>query len=177
MTGVNKHGLSRDIPAAVRRTVRQTCGFGCVICGDAFYEYHHVNPPYVDAKIHDADKIVLLCHGCHGKIDAKILSNETVMREAKHPKCLQNNFSHLSMDMGHQKLRVMMGSNSLSNVRALVKVGNETIFNMEPPEEPGGPVRLTAFFYDNLGSEVASIIQNEWRGISTNGILKGRAPR
>ena len=31
----NKHGLSRDIPRAVKTVVRRRCGFGCVICGNA----------------------------------------------------------------------------------------------------------------------------------------------
>jgi hypothetical protein len=47
--GTNNHGLSRDIPDHVAREVRQRCGFGCVCCGSALYQYHHFDPLFREA--------------------------------------------------------------------------------------------------------------------------------
>ena len=61
---MNRFGLGRDIPGTTKRIVRQRCGFGCVVCGAAFYQYEHVDPAFADARVHDPEKICLLCGGC-----------------------------------------------------------------------------------------------------------------
>ena len=61
MDDTNKHGLSRYIPEAIKREVRQRCGFGCVICGFGFYDYEHFDPDFADAKFHDPNGMTLLC--------------------------------------------------------------------------------------------------------------------
>ena len=53
MTQKNQYDLSREIPADVKRAVRQACGYGCVICGSAIIEYEHVDPTFNEAREHD----------------------------------------------------------------------------------------------------------------------------
>lgn len=52
---MNQFGLSRDIPEAVKRQVRQRDGFGCIICGSAIIEYEHFEPEFHAAKFHSVD--------------------------------------------------------------------------------------------------------------------------
>ncbi len=177
MAETNRHGLPRDIPDPIKRQIRQRCGFGCVVCGNAICQYHHVDPAYVDAQNHAPDKIVLLCTGCHGRVNSRLLSNETVRMAANHPKCLENSFSHFSIDMGYERLRIMVGSNTVINVRSFILLGDEKFLQMEPPEQPGAPIQLTATFYDFFGHELASIIRNEWRGNSSNWDVETVGPR
>jgi len=42
----------------MKRSVRQRCSFGCVICGLPLYEYHHMIP-YADTEKHEEDNITL----------------------------------------------------------------------------------------------------------------------
>jgi hypothetical protein len=59
-----KMGNRIKIPAEVRREVRKRCGFGCIICGQAFYEYDHL----IDWSIveeHDPNNLTLLCDNHH----------------------------------------------------------------------------------------------------------------
>lgn len=67
MANTNKHGLSRNIPSAVRLKVRKRCGFGCVVCGSAVYDYEHFEPEFHDAKEHSASGIALLCPTDHAR--------------------------------------------------------------------------------------------------------------
>ena len=60
MTETNQHGLSRNIPAEVRRVLRAEAGFGCVKCGRAFAEYEHIEPEFASAREH-APKDMALC--------------------------------------------------------------------------------------------------------------------
>jgi hypothetical protein len=75
---LNKHDLSRRIPADVRRALRQEAGFGCVKCGFAFCEYEHIDPEFADATDHDVTKMAFLCKRCHGEVTAGISSKDSV---------------------------------------------------------------------------------------------------
>ena len=85
----NKNGLSRNIDSETKRIIRQKCGFGCVICGCAIYQFEHVDPVFSEAKEHNPDNIVLLCATCHDSVTRGIWSKEKVKIAAKNPKCYQ----------------------------------------------------------------------------------------
>ena len=61
----NVHGLSRVIPAEVKREVRRRSGHGCVVCRELICEYEHIDPPFASARTHEADDICLLCPKHH----------------------------------------------------------------------------------------------------------------
>ncbi len=56
----------RNIPAEIKRQVRQRCGFGCVICGLPIYEYEHMEE-WAKVKRHRAEEITLLCPNHHSE--------------------------------------------------------------------------------------------------------------
>lgn len=78
MADVNKYGLSRYIPAEVRREVRQRSKFGCVLCRCGFYQYEHIDPTFEDATEHDPDYICCLCGACHDLITRGHFSKEAI---------------------------------------------------------------------------------------------------
>ncbi|NRD33469.1 cell division protein [Shewanella sp. DC2-4] len=53
------------IPSEIKRSVRQRCGFGCVICGFPLYEYEHMEE-WAIVQRHKDDEITLLCRMHHG---------------------------------------------------------------------------------------------------------------
>jgi trigger factor len=55
---------ARSIPSAIKREVRQRCGFGCVLCGYPIYDFHH-EPPYREVKEHRKENIFCLCPKHH----------------------------------------------------------------------------------------------------------------
>lgn len=54
------------IPAAVKREVRQRCGFGCVFCGSPVYQYDHMIEYSIRGE-HEPDNLTLLCPFHHGE--------------------------------------------------------------------------------------------------------------
>ena len=81
----NKHGLSRDIPAGIKREVRRECGNGCVICGRLPYHYEHFQPPFEDATKHAIAGIALLCPSHHADKTSARLSVDAVRRARSRP--------------------------------------------------------------------------------------------
>lgn len=53
-----------NIPAKLKRKVRQRCGFGRIICGLPIYEYDHI-VEYSKTKHHNEGELTLLCPTHH----------------------------------------------------------------------------------------------------------------
>jgi hypothetical protein len=45
----------------------------------------------------------------------------------------------------------------------LIRIADEEILSIFPPEEQGGPFRITAFLKDREGKKILEVIENEWR--------------
>lgn len=65
------------IPAAVKRALRQRCGFGCVKCGSPVYDYEHLLGWAVTG--HDPDQMTLLCPEHHREKSAGRLPVASVL--------------------------------------------------------------------------------------------------
>lgn len=61
-----------SIPSAIKREVRQRCGFGCVICGSPIYEYEHM-VEWSKTHHHKADELTLLCSQHHAEKTKNLL--------------------------------------------------------------------------------------------------------
>lgn len=85
-----KESLSRNIPVAIKRAVRQRCGYGCVICGALFCQYHHFDPPFNIASEHHAYGITLLCPPHHDEVTRGRISPEKVHQADKNPYSVKN---------------------------------------------------------------------------------------
>lgn len=68
----------------MKREVRQRCGFGCVLCGDPIYEYHHMTP-YAEVECHEADNLTLLCDAHHKQATNGLLTSDQVRRADSDP--------------------------------------------------------------------------------------------
>ncbi len=164
----NKYDLSRSIPSEVKRTIRQQCGFGCVICGSGIIQYEHVDPEFHEAKKHDPTKMALLCPQCHAKVTTRFWSKEKVLGAMKSPKSKSQGFSKEVFDIGHGHPLLQFGGASLRNCPVPIQVGGQPLFKIEGPEEEGAPFRLSGFFCDSTGKVTLKIIENEWLASSNN---------
>ncbi|HDM8161811.1 TPA: SEC-C domain-containing protein [Vibrio harveyi] len=159
---VNKYGLTDTIASPVKREVRQRCGFGCVNCGNAVYQYEHLEPTFAEAKEHNPDHIVLLCGGCHDRVSRKILSKDTIKLRSQNPVCKQSGFSFGPFDLGLVEPTVTIGTLTCKNVESLIQIDGESIFSIKKSECEGAPFRINAYLADRDGVEVLKITDNEW---------------
>jgi len=164
----NKYGLNRQISAPIKREIRQRCGFGCVNCGNAIYQYEHVDPLFSEAKKHDPECIVLLCGGCHDRVTRGILSKETIKEKSKKPKCLEQGFSFGPFDLGMVEPEIIFGTLITKGVKILIRVLGDNIFSVNPPEQDGLPFLINAKLTDNKGNVVLEIVDNEWITTTNN---------
>ncbi|MCL5279675.1 MAG: HNH endonuclease [Planctomycetes bacterium] len=164
----NKHGLPRQIPNPIKREVRRRSGFGCVVCGATVYTYHHFDPPYADAKKHDPKGITLLCAECHSNATKGLLSDDTIRKKTKAPRCLEQGSSHFKLDIGGQFPIVHFGNSLLVGNPTIIRAFGKPLFAVDRPEKSGAPFRISALFYDREGRETCRIVENEWHGFIAN---------
>jgi hypothetical protein len=158
----NRHGLSRYIPAPVSLEVRQRCGFGCVICGLAWYDYEHFDPDFKDATEHRADGITLLCMQCHAKRSRGVLSVESVREANKRPRCLQQGFASETFNFAQTPIEVAFAGVTFTDVAKLIVINNYSILSVRPAEAFLGPYRLSGIFADDTGATTLKIEDNVW---------------
>lgn len=107
-------GVAQDrppIPAPVKRTVRQECAFGCVICGLPLYEYDHI-VPYAEVQEHRPENLVLLCPTHRGEKTRGLLSPGAVGDARKSPANARSGESApYLLNYTGQHCRAILGSN------------------------------------------------------------------
>lgn len=163
----NAYGLSRSIPADVKRAVRQKCGFGCVICGLGIVQYEHVDPEFRNAKQHDPNAIALLCPQCHAKVTTGMWSKSRVKLAMRSPKCKQVGYTREFFDICDEHPALRFGGVLLSNCPIPVQVAGHPLFSIKPPEEPESPFLFSGMFTDSNGEVSLVIEDNEWQAFTT----------
>ncbi len=173
----NRYNLLRSIPEAIKREVRQRDGFGCIVCGSAFYQYDHLGTEFKDARSHDSKEIVLLCGGCHDRKTRGALSTETLNKHAELPYCMQTNFSWGYLDIGCDHPEIVLGTLTATQVRSLLTIDGEDIFSIGPPVIPHGPFTINASLYDQYGRPTIKIVKNEFQTEVSNWDVEITGPR
>ena len=164
MSDMNKYGLSRNIPIPIKRSIRQDCGFGCVLCGNAIFQYEHIDPEFADAIEHDPEKIALLCGSCHDKVTRGIWSKQKVKEARTNPICKQQGFSSFSLAVSNAEFFIEIGQTKFKNLQTIIEIDSQQILGIKFPEEPNAPPRISAKFFDRDNVEIAAIEENEWKG-------------
>lgn len=177
MTIKNRHGLSRRVPADVKRVIRQRCGFGCVICGFGFYEYEHFAPDFTDATEHNPKGMTLLCSQCNQKRARGRLSAASVALANDNPKCLEQGFANELFDFHREPLEIVFGGMVFYNCNHLIVINDHPILTVQSSAEPNSPMLLSGVFCDVLGREMLRIDENEWSVKSDNWDVDCEGPR
>lgn len=167
MGNKNTHGLSRDIPAAVKREVRQRCGFGCVVCGLAIIQYEHVAPEFHEAKEHDPEKITALCGACHDKVTRGVWSKEKIIRHNDNPKCVSDGYAADFFDIGETLPMVVFGSTEWKDTPTIIEAFGQTILGLSLDDD-SGLVQISGIFHNDEDQEIFRIDNNEWKGSTDN---------
>lgn len=130
---VNQHGLSRAIPSATKRLIRQECFNGCVICGRLPYTYEHFAPPFTEAITHNPSGIVLLCPNCHADKTAKRLPPSRV-QQARLTPFNRDRPAIWQVHLGDLPLTLQLGTNvAVGFNEARIDLNGDVLFGVKMP--------------------------------------------
>ncbi len=163
MARTNKFGRSDYIPAPIARQIRQQCGFGCVVCGLAFYDYEHWNPPFEELDSEpNAEGITIACPN-HHRAKGGLLSDDEYQACIANPKALQDGYMQTPWSKGFAP-EIVLGNVTCTGGTRVLSINGQTMIGFDPPEEEGAPPRLTSKFFDSRGKEVFRIDGNRCIG-------------
>lgn len=159
-TTTNKFGLSRTISSDLKRKIRKKCGYGCVICGHAWYDYEHFNPDYKDAKEHKEEGITLLCMQCNQKRNRGVLSVDTVSKANSNPKCLSDGHASERFDLLSNKLEIIFSGSSFTDCENVIMIGDISLFSINKKND--GTFTISGRFFNSDAKESFVIKDNNW---------------
>jgi hypothetical protein len=159
----NRFGLSRSIPADVKRQVRVRCGFGCAICGATITEYEHFYPDFKDAKGHDPDSIVLLCPSHHAEVTKGVIPKDAVSEASRQPAAKAAGFSHRESPWFKGDLAFKVGSLVTRGTPIPFCVKGEIPIFFTATEDGSSFTSISAGISGPDGRRILDVVQNEWR--------------
>lgn len=158
----NKLGLSRYIPADVKRAVRQRCGFGCVLCGAGIYHYDHFQPEFEDATKHCPEGITLLCGSHHDEKSRGWLTSNQIADADAAPFCIQHGQAFGTIRITGATPTIRIGCIRFEECRLPIRLFGEKLIWFEKPNDTGEGVWLNALIRDQCGEVILEIQRNEW---------------
>lgn len=172
MSKPNKHGLSRlgssDKDEAIKRQIREDSGFGCALCGLIPFDYEHIEPEFPNAHSHDPNCMTLLCGGCHAQVTRGWIPKDKVWEAKRNPKCLQQGFNSQILSPGKTIPDIIIGNTLFVDCPQPILVAGEPVITFDYPEKGDNKISITGNFYDAYGKKIATISNNEWRGLTSN---------
>jgi hypothetical protein len=149
----------RNIPARVKRSLRQEGGFGCCFCGHPFFEYHHIIP-FAERQEHRPADMMIVCPIDHHRATVGALT-ERQQREAKRsPFNVRRGFADGTLNVTTEQLAVEVGSNVLVGAGFKFVVDGEPLLSLR--RDAAGHLLVSLDVFDADDQLLLAVIENEW---------------
>lgn len=149
-----------NIPAAVRRQLRQESGFGCCVCGHPFIQYHHIIPYAEEAHFRPED-MMALCPNDHDLCTKGVISQQEQRESKRRPRNIADNLLRGILYVNSNDLRIELAGGLAINTPNLI-VYREDIHILGAKRSTDGRVLVSAIIQDRAGEVVAKLIENQW---------------
>lgn len=146
----------REIPVAIRRSLRQEANFGCAKCGNPLIQMHHIIP-WNQTHTHNPEDMLALCPNDHYRADMHEYS-EVYLRELKHSPhnaiCVNDAFM-----VQTNELTVSLADIIFVNTPRILVVDDFDIISLN--KENKFP-QINVNFFDKFDRWIAIVDQNQW---------------
>lgn len=154
-----------SICEATKRSVRQKCYFGCVICGAPIYQYDHIEE-YNHVMIHEEENITLLCPNHHQDKTSGRITKEFVKQKTANPHNKNQPFSSpYKLFMSGNAVNLRVGGNQylfnfsdVNNRFDAVRVNGKSIVGIT---NDNGNLLLDVCMTDREGNEILKVNEGE----------------
>lgn len=146
---------SRRPPAEVARALRQESGFGCVLCGKPFVEYHHIIPWEEEHHFRTED-MVAVCGDCHHRFHA--MSRDKQYRCKKSPYNRRYTPHRGSLEVTSSLISFVIGSCRIVNCPKIIGFNGSDLFSWKVEDDE---FKVSIHIQGPTGSTLLLIKDNE----------------
>jgi len=150
---------NRDIPEEIKRQLRQEAGFGCCICGNPVFQYHHITD-WALTKSHDLLDMMVLCPNHHHEATVRALVEQEQRRWKKRPLNIVNGYVDGLLKITELGVAVEVGTNYLVGPGFKFVVDGAPLLALDLDSD--GRLQLSLDLYDAADSLLLQIHNNEW---------------
>jgi len=143
-----------EIPAPVKRIVRQQAGFGCCKCGFPIIQYHHI--------VRGSEKpedIMLLCPNCHHEATSKAMTELEQRFYRARPVNVERGYVEGMLKVNQNAPVVNVGTNQFIGEGDFLLVDGESLLSLSITEQK---LDLSMKLFDRDDQLVVEIEKNEW---------------
>jgi hypothetical protein len=151
--------MARDIPDAVKRQLRQEAGFGCCVCGQAFFQYHHI-VPFAERQDHVPADMMVLCPNHHHPANIKGIDEQQQREWKRNPFNVQRGYADGQLLVASNTLAVALGSVQFVGAGFKLVVDGQPLLQLKL--DARGRLALSLDVYAEDDSPLISIVDNEW---------------
>lgn len=150
--------MARTVPAQVARQLRQEAGFGCCVCGNPVFEYHHL-VRWADDQHFRAEDMMVLCPN-HHDMATKGAMPEAVQREYKSlPRNIRDKRARGKLEVYQDYCAIKLGTMTLVNEGPFLQIdGNDVLVCYLSDRK----LELSLKLYDEDDHLLVEIERNEW---------------
>lgn len=156
----------RKLPANIARQLRKEAGFGCCVCGNPIFQYHHIVPWSKEDPHFRPEDMMILClehHGeCHDYRENPTLSIEEQREAKENPFNIKN--GHMEGLLKIRTNQVKVGWSLFTLKKGvfidIIKVGQDSAFSLSMREENN--LEISGNFYDKDGNLLATLEKNNF---------------
>jgi hypothetical protein len=149
-----------NVPAEVKRQLRQESGFGCCKCGHPFIEYHHIIPWAEEQHFRAADMMVV-CASCHQLFTVGAIPVNDQRKMKDRPKNIVDNLVRGHLYVNTNELSVNLAGGKAIDTPNLLTLSSQVVLSARRDGE-NGRVLISAIIQNNDGTTIAELNDNEW---------------
>ena len=156
----------RKTPANIARQLRKESGFGCCVCGNPIFQYHHI-VPYTEEDPHfRPEDMMILCREHHGEShdykENPTLSIEEQREAKENPFNIKNGHMEGLLKVRTNQVKVGLGLLTLKKGECvdIIKVGQDSAFSLSVGEEDN--LEISGNFHNKEGSLLATLEKNNF---------------
>ncbi|MEJ0062551.1 MAG: HNH endonuclease signature motif containing protein [Alphaproteobacteria bacterium] len=158
--------MSRRTPADIARQLRREAGFGCCICGNPIFQYHHIIE-WKDDQHHRPEDMMVLCPNHHDQATKGAMTEAEQRKFKASPRNIQDGLAKGRLAVRQNYCAASFGSVTVVGEGPFLRMADEDIIEFSLGED--GNLELSIKLYSENDDLLLKIERNEWTSCCVNG--------
>jgi hypothetical protein len=150
--------MARTTPAQVARQLRQEAGFGCCLCGNPIFQYHHI-VRWADDQHFRPEDMMVLCPNHHGMATKAAMPEDVQRKYKSSPKNILDKRARGKLEVYQKYCAIKIGTMTLVNEGPFLRIDKNDLLACYLSD---GKLEISLKLYNENDELLVEIERNEW---------------